>query len=98
MEYDINETNDLLKISIVGAMEIQSIKDFQEKMKYIEITIDKDIEIDMSKVDYIDSTGISLLIIMFQKQNQKGKTLKIGNASQRVKDLLQLTSLTDILC
>ena len=78
-------------------MELQTIKAFQNKISEIEPSIRKDMILDMSDVDYIDSTGISILIMLNKQQREKGKTLTIRNASQRVKSLLELSSLSDLL-
>mgnify|MGYP000591046889 CR=1 FL=1 len=71
-------------------------RDFKEKLFDMGHNIQKDIEIDLSKVDYIDSSGVGVLISLLKLQNKKGKKLKITKASPKVLNVLRLSSLSDV--
>ncbi len=97
MDFLVNDDGEITLITLKGPMELQTIKAFQNKISEIEPSIRKNITLDMREVDYIDSTGISILIMLNKQQKGKGKALSIINASQRVKSLLELSSLSDLL-
>ena len=97
MEYQIVESQDIVTIIANGPIEMRSIKDFKDKLLEMGDSTDKNIEIDLSHVDYMDSTGIGLLITLLKKQKKKDKQLRIVNATLRVLSLLELSSLSEVL-
>ena len=96
MDILINETNDKVNISVKGDIEMMTIKNFKQKLFEIGETIKKDIEIDLSDVDYIDSSGVGVLISLLKLQKQKGNTLTINKVSPKVLNILKLSSLSDV--
>ncbi len=97
MNFTIREDPSAIIITIEGSMELHSIKEFQNKVIELGTAAPRDIVLDIKDVDYIDSTGISVLITLNRQQKTNGKSLKILNASQRVANLLELSSLSDLL-
>jgi len=96
MNIEVKETKDQVIIAVEGDIEMMTIKDFKEKLFDMGHNIQKDIEIDLSKVDYIDSSGVGVLISLLKLQNKKGKKLKITKASPKVLNVLRLSSLSDV--
>ncbi len=97
MKLSVTELDTKIVIVLDGAVELQSIKEFKDTISEIGETTQKDIEIDLSRVGYIDSTGISLLIMLNKQQKLKNRDLRISNPSQSVLGLLELSSLKEIL-
>jgi anti-sigma B factor antagonist len=97
MIYDIKENDRNITLTVEGELELQSINELRERILRLAETTAKDIAVDLSKVDYIDSTGIALLISLQRRQVQKGNSLKITSVSPRIQSLLQLTTLSDIV-
>lgn len=97
MDFTIREDASTMTITISGPMELHSIKEFQNKIIELDSATPRDIVLDIKDVEYIDSTGISILITLNRQQKKHGKTLKILNASQRVTNLLELSSLSELL-
>ncbi len=97
MDFTIREEGSIITITLQGPMELHSIKEFQNKVVELDTASPRDIVLDIKDVEYIDSTGISVLITLNRQQKKKGKSLKIMNASQRVANLLELSSLSDLL-
>ncbi len=96
MDIDINENIEQVNISVKGDIEMMTIKSFKQKLFEIGENINKDIEIDLSDVDYIDSSGVGVLISLLKLQKQKGKTLSINKVSPKVLNILKLSSLSDV--
>jgi len=96
MDIQINEENDVVKITVNGDIEMMTIKNFKEKLFEIGHNIDKNIEIDLSSVDYIDSSGVGVLISLLKLQKKKGKELFIRKVSPKVLNVLKLSSLSDV--
>ena len=96
MDIEIKEDGDLVNITVNGDIEMMTIKSFKQKLFEIGQNTDKDIEIDLSNVDYIDSSGVGVLISLLKLQKKKGKSLKINKVSSKVLNVLKLSSLSDV--
>jgi anti-sigma B factor antagonist len=53
----------------------------------------KKILLNLGKVDYIDSSGIGVLVSGFSTVRSQGGELKLVNLSKRIRDLLHITKL-----
>ncbi len=91
------ETDTLIRLVISGPVEMHSIRELRDAFNRIHDEPGKDVELDMGDVQYVDSSGIGQLIMLYKTQKDKDKTLKIINPTPRVLSLLQLSSLADIL-
>lgn len=96
MEIVINEEKDRVSISVNGDIEMMTIKTFKEKLFEIGHELQKDIYIDLSNVDYIDSSGVGVLISLLKLQKKKDKSLIISKVSPKVMNVLKLSSLSDV--
>ena len=56
----------------------------------------KRVVVDLSKVDYIDSSGLGTVLATYISAKSAGCTLQLINLNQRIKDLLQLTRLASV--
>ncbi|HQO39051.1 MAG TPA: STAS domain-containing protein, partial [Spirochaetota bacterium] len=88
MEIDVKENDDLVLVKVNGDIEMMSIKTFKQMLFEIGQNIDKDIEIDLSDVDYIDSSGVGVLISLLKLQKKKNKELIIEKVSSKVLNVL----------
>jgi len=76
MEIEVKDSDSKVSIIVNGDIEMMTIKNFKQKLFEIGQNVDKDIEIDLSNVDYIDSSGVGVLISLLKLQKKKGKILK----------------------
>ncbi len=96
MDIDVKEGDGLVNITVNGDIEMMTIKEFKEKLLDIGQKVNKDIELDLSRVEYIDSSGVGVLISLLKLQKKKGKSLKIKKVSSKVLNVLKLSSLSDV--
>lgn|SRR5512142_217099 len=54
------------------------------------------IHLDLGDVDHIDSSGLGALLAMYVSTTSAGCELRLVNAQQRVRDLLQMTHLAPV--
>jgi len=92
-----SETETLINISISGSADPSGIKKFIALVDSICDGIPKDVDIDLSELEYMDSTFISILLKLHKAQKQNNKDFKISKASYKVSSLLSLCSLSDTL-
>jgi anti-sigma B factor antagonist len=96
MEIRMNESDDRISLEVFGDIEMMTIKNFKEKLLELGLRTEKDIELDLSNVEYIDSSGVGVLISLIKMQKKKGKNLIINKVSPKVLNVLKLSSLSDI--
>lgn len=92
---DIKE-NDSLVLSPEGDLDINSVKEFQEKAIEAYKDLDKDLILDLEKLDYIDSTGLGAIITIYKEVEAKAKKLKVINAKKNVRKLFFITELDSL--
>ena len=56
----------------------------------------KKILLNLGQVDYIDSSGIGVLVTGFSTVRSQGGELKMVNLSKRIRDLLQITKVYNL--
>ena len=96
MDINITDSPNSSIVVVKGDIEMMTIKDFKDKLLNLGQNSEKDIEIDLSGVDYIDSSGVGVLISLLKLQKKKGRVLKMSNVSEKVLDVLKLSSLADV--
>ena len=96
MEFEINENDEVITITVKGDIDLYNSKIFKNTLFEISQTINKNIEIDFSHVDYMDSAGIGVLISLQRIQNKRGKKLIISNANTDIVNFIRLSNLSDV--
>lgn len=97
MDYTITDKENYTLISVSGRLIEKSqadglIKEFESlnesgKKKYL---------MDLAELEYVNSTGLNLLIGMFTQARNAGGELVIGGISPKVKKLMVMTKLDSI--
>lgn len=85
-----------LKVFLEGDLDINIVKEFQDKVLNIYKDLDKDLIFDLKKLDYIDSTGLGAIITVFKEVKEKDRKLKVINAKKNIKKLFYITELDSL--
>ena len=90
---EIKIEDDIQTVKLVGDLDVYSEEDFKE---FIEEKIDanKDLVFDLKDLDYLDSTGLGMFMLIYNKQKENGKSVKIINTKENIKKLFKITDLT----
>jgi len=94
MEIKLKKYSSTYIIEVVGDMDLYSafeLKNVVTKM------LEKDIKnyvVDLAKVDYIDSSGIGVLIHIYSNIKKLNRNLKIANVHGSVEKVIKLTKLS----
>jgi len=97
MNIQTTEDDKLIKISISGSANSSELKELDKIVESIINGQEKNVDIDLSELQYIDSTCISILLKLHKNQKLKNLGFRISKASNRVSSLLSLCSLADTL-
>lgn len=94
----INSTivNNQVIVELSGGMYVEDAEIFREKLiKYMEEGQNNFI-VKMNRVDYIDSSGLGVLVSIHKRTRQSNGSLIISGASGFVKELFTLTRLDKV--
>lgn len=92
----LSEEKDFWNIEIKGEIDIYTSPDLREVLDNILEEEKKDIRIDCENLDYIDSTGLGVLIGILKKLRKEEKNIIIANPKQNILKLLKITGLDKI--
>ena len=93
MEIKLKRYSSTYIIEVIGDMDLyntQELKDVVAKMIQKNI---RNFVVDLAKVDYIDSSGIGVLIHIYSSIKKSGRLLKISNIHGLVEKVIKLTKL-----
>lgn len=77
-------------------LDAQSLQSMGDDLRHLADAHD-DITVDMSGVEYIDSSGVGALVYLFKRSRAHRKTIRIVNLSGQPKKLLDELKLTRII-
>ena len=78
-------------IELIGDLDIYNNKKFKEKLADIYEDLDKDIVVDCSKLEYIDSTGLGSFISLLKLTRDEEKEITVKNLKKNIKKVFKIT-------
>jgi len=93
---NIKENDSNFFVTVNGEIEMLYIKDIKQQLMVLAENNNKDIELDLSDVEYIDSSGIGLLLSLLKILRKKNKKLYISKVSDKVLSILKISSLSGV--
>ena len=94
MSYTDEKINNGLKIVIDGDIDLDNSEELRAH-SMDQLSNNSVLHFDMSKVGYIDSSGVSVLIELHQYADEEGKEFVIANPSDQVTSVLEMAKLLD---
>jgi anti-sigma B factor antagonist len=95
MPLDIAESvrEDVVILTLKGRLTLGESNLVREKIAELSAAGKHNVVVDLGAVDYIDSTGLGILVICFTSLKKQGGALKLVNPNKRNVELLLLTKL-----
>ena len=95
MPLDIAESvrEDVVILTLKGRLTLGESNQVREKIAALVAAGKHNVVVDLGAVDYIDSTGLGILVICFTSLKKQGGALKLVNPNKRNVELLLLTKL-----
>lgn len=81
------------KVVISGEVDIYTAQQFKEKLYQIVDNSAKDIVIDCSGLDYIDSTGLGIFVGALKKARLTDRNISLENIRDNIRKLFNITGL-----
>lgn len=97
MAINIQIRNRSARISMAGRFDFKVHRDFKDAYTpLLDNAAVHEIEIEMSKVNYMDSSALGMLILLNERANAANKTVVLLNASGAVSQLLEVANFSRI--
>lgn len=96
IKYSKTSDNNYLEIKPIGEVDIYTSPDFKNKVIEIIETKEVNILINAEELEYIDSTGLGVLMSIFKKIKENELNIKIINLKPNIYKLFDITGLNKI--
>ncbi|MDA3901572.1 MAG: STAS domain-containing protein [Spirochaetes bacterium] len=96
MELNIAEVYDEIIVSFSGEIDMLSINNLKDSLFNL-ADYHKNIKINFENLDYLDSTGIGILLTLNRMVLDHDNTLQLVNVPDKIATILRLSSLNSIL-
>jgi anti-sigma B factor antagonist len=91
-------TNDnTMTVSLVGELDIRSAPNLEQRLASAQASEVRTVVVDMSGLQFIDSTGLRVLLRAKQRADGDGRELRIDNAQSQVRRLFELAGILEVL-
>lgn len=84
-------------ISVSGELDLASSPALEEELERVAQSDAQLVVVDLRNLEFMDSTGLSVLVRAHQRADENGRRLGLVNGSQQVQRLLTLTGVADRL-
>ncbi len=92
-DLDLIDQGDHYLIELIGDLDIYNNKKFKEKLADIYEDLDKDLVVDCSRLEYIDSTGLGSFISLLKLTRDEEKEITVKNLKKNIKKVFKITDL-----
>lgn len=91
-----NLEGDKLTVAVEGRLDTVTAPDLEAELKSA-LDGAKELVMDFTKLEYISSAGLRVLLSAFKKMDAKGGKMKVTNINEMVREVLDVTGLMSVL-
>ena len=91
-----NLEGDKLTVAVEGRLDTVTAPDLESELKSTLEGV-KELVMDFTKLEYISSAGLRVLLAAFKKMDAKGGKMKLTNINEMVREVLDVTGLMSVL-
>jgi anti-sigma B factor antagonist len=95
-EYDV--TRNKWIVILRGEIDISNAYMLREEFNAVYEELRADMDINVSEVIYIDSTGLGIFIGLYEKMRKRGNRVRLLDPRNSLKKLLKITQFDEVLC
>jgi len=93
----VQQTDAVNHIELQGALDCEGVQEISNKFSSMTAVLRTDTLIDMSKVDYISSLGLGMLVTAAKAIKLSGKKMVLMNPQIKVKESINSSGLKQVL-
>ncbi|WP_203248116.1 STAS domain-containing protein [Sporosarcina beigongshangi] len=97
LQVELLEENSVQRFKIVGEIDAFTATKLRECLAPAEKVADMQAELDLSEVEYVDSTGLGVFVGFYKAVKANGGHVKIIGVNSRLKRLFEITGLNEVM-
>jgi anti-sigma B factor antagonist len=86
---------DQIRVKLFGELDVAECPQLRDAFALIAEDVGCDLTVDLDGLTYLDSTGISVLVMTCKRIRAQGGTFALANATDEVSMILEVTGLVD---
>jgi anti-sigma B factor antagonist len=94
---DVRKVGATAIVAVVGELDLASGPELEAELERITGAVTKLLVVDLSQLDFMDSTGLSILVRTHQRLTGEGSEMSLVKGSPQVQRLLELTGVAQRL-
>ena len=94
---EVRNADDTAVISVSGELDLASSPALEEELERVAQSDAQVVVVDLRHLEFMDSTGLSVLVRAHQRAEEQGRRLAMVKGPQQVQRLLSLTGVADRL-
>ncbi|MBB5174208.1 STAS domain-containing protein [Texcoconibacillus texcoconensis] len=97
LELQVQERENESTVFLQGEVDVYTASTLKESLLPLTEKQDEKVVVDLSEVDYIDSTGLGIFIGALKSTDKHGSSLKLVGLNDRVSRLFDITGLNEVM-
>lgn len=94
LQIDVSQEDDRVVLALEGELDMASAPLLQSAVEGAEITTKPMVVLDLHHLEFIDSTGLRIILSLRKRCRERGQELAVTQGSQQVERLLSVTGMT----
>lgn len=96
MNTTITEKDDKYIVALEGELDTAHALEVEQAMQPLHELSEKDIVVDCTKLDYIASSGLRILLGLLKSAKAKGNHVVLKNLNYEIKEVFKMTGFIDL--
>lgn len=97
LEIQHKEVNDVQELFVAGEIDAYTAPQLREELLPLTEEKGATVAVDLSQVQYMDSTGLGIFVAAFKSSKKHGSEFRLKGMTPRVKRLFDITGLAEII-
>ena len=95
--FQVQESEQVIRGIIEGELDTFTAPQLKEELEAMTLTEGMHVEIDLSKLNYMDSTGLGVFVGFYKRAKREQANVKLVGLSTRLRRLFEITGLSDLM-
>ena len=97
LDVTTEDRNGLVHMALVGELDLSSVAKVQEELRRIEAAAPSTLVVDLSKLTFLDSTGLRCIVTADERARNEGRRIVIVRGPDAVQRVFSITRLEERL-
>jgi len=97
LDVTTEDRDGLVHVALVGELDLSTVAKVQEELRRIEAASPATLVVDLSKLTFLDSTGLRCIVTADERAREEGRRIVIVRGPDAVQRVFSITRLDDRL-